>query len=134
MNKINEGKLTEYLESLVESGVPSVDLAVFEDHKLLYRHMCGTVDVEKKQRVAENQRYLMFSMTKVQTMTAVMQLVEQGKLSLEDEVGKYLPAYKEVSIQGESKKYPILMKHLVSMQSGLDYDLGRPGILRVLKE
>ena len=73
-------------------------------------------------------------MTKVITMTAVMQLVEHGKLSLEDEVGKYLPAYKELSVKGEDKKYPVLMKHLVSMQSGLDYDLNRPGIVRVLKE
>ncbi|MBR5178928.1 MAG: beta-lactamase family protein [Lachnospiraceae bacterium] len=134
MNTIDYDKLTEYLDSIVGFGVPSVDLIVYEDHKQLYRHMAGTVDTGKKQKVAADQRYLMFSITKVQTMTAVMQLVEQGKLSLEDEVGKYLPAYKEVSVLGESKKYPILMKHLVSMQSGLDYDLGRPGILRVLKE
>jgi CubicO group peptidase (beta-lactamase class C family) len=134
MNTIDYDKLTEYLDSILDLGVPSVDLIVYEDHKQLYRHMNGTVDVDKKKPVSADQRYLMFSMTKVQTMTAVMQLVEQGKLSLEDEVGKYLPKYAKVSVEGETEKYPMLMKHLVSMQSGLDYDLNRPGIVRVLKE
>ncbi|MBR3579926.1 MAG: serine hydrolase [Lachnospiraceae bacterium] len=134
MKDIDFKALTEYLDSVVEMGVPSVDMIIYRDHKEIYRHMHGTVDSEKKVPVARDQRYLMFSMTKVITMTAVMQLVEKGKLSLEDEVGKYLPAYSKVSVKGEDKKYPILMKHLVSMQSGLDYDLNRPGIVRVLKE
>ena len=125
---MNETKLTEYLDSLLEVGLPSFDCIVMKDHELIYRHMGGFADAERTQPIRADQKYLMFSMTKVQTMTAVMQLVEQGKLSLEDEVGKYLPAYKEVSVLGESKKYPILMKHLVSMQSGLDYDLGRPRV------
>lgn len=134
MKDIDFDKLTEYLDSLVEKGVPSVDMMVYRNHELLYRHMNGTSDAEKKVKVLENQRYMMFSMTKVQTMTCIMQLIEQGKLSFDDEVGKYLPAYKEVSVEGTDKKYPILIKHLVSMQSGLDYDLNRPGIMRVLKE
>ena len=134
MKEIDFEALTKYLDSVVEMGVPSVDMIIYRDHKVIYRHMNGTVDTDKKVPVSADQRYLMFSMTKVITMTAVMQLVEQGKLSLEDEVGKYLPAYKAVAVQGESEKHPILMKHLVSMQSGLDYDLNRPGIVRVLKE
>lgn len=134
MKNIDFEALTKYLDSVVEMGVPSVDMIIYRDHKMIYRHMNGTVDTDKKVPVSPDQRYLMFSMTKVITMTAVMQLVEQGELSLEDEVGKYLPAYKELSVKGEDKKYPVLMKHLVSMQSGLDYDLNRPGIVRVLKE
>jgi len=130
----NEKKLTEYLDSLVEQGVPSVDMMIYKDHELIYRHMQGTSDKDKTQKILADQRYLMFSMTKVVTMTAVMQLIEQGKLSLEDEVGKYLPAYRSLKVEGESGEYPILMKYLVSMQSGLDYDLRRPGIVRVLKE
>ena len=84
----------------------------------------------------------MFSMTKVQTMIALMQLVEQGKISLEDEVSKYLPAYKDLLCEKRSGnsisivkcEKPMKIKHLVSMQSGLDYNLERPGILRVAEE
>lgn len=133
-------KMTAYLDSLLELGIPSVDCMVFQDHKQIYRHMNGTVDLDRKEKVSPNQRYLMFSMTKVQTMTAIMQLIEQGKLSLEDEVGKYLPAYGNARVEiAESGKteplaWPMKIWHLLSMQSGLDYDLSRPGILRVLQE
>ena len=76
MSRFDENKLTEYLDSLIDKGIPSVDCIVYKDHKQIYRHMNGTVDRDKKINVRPDQRYLMFSMTKVQTMTAVMQLVE----------------------------------------------------------
>ena len=138
MSGFNAEKMTAYLDSLLDLGIPSVDLIVYQDHQQIYRHMNGTVNTEKTQPVAADQRYLMFSMTKVQTMTAIMQLVEQGKLSLEDEVAKYLPVYKDIKVKTENGeealKWPLKVRHLVSMQSGLDYDLNRPGIVRVLNE
>ena len=138
MAGFNQEKMTRYLDSLLDTGIPSVDCIVYQNHKQIYRHMNGTVNIEKTQKVSADQRYLMFSMTKVQTMTAVMLLVEQGKLSLEDDIADYLPAYRNIKVKtenGEEKlKWPIRLRHLVSMQSGLDYDLARPGIVRVLKE
>lgn len=138
MKALDEKKLTAYLDSLLEKGIPSVDCIVYRDHQMIYRHMNGTVDKAGKVKVQPDQRYLMFSMTKVQTMTAVMQLVEQGKISLNDEVGKYLPAYRKLQVQDaeglRDVKAPMLVWHLLSMQSGLDYDLERPGIKRVLQE
>ncbi len=138
MSGFDEQKMTAYLDSLLEKGIPSVDCIVYRDHKEIYRHMNGTVDREKKEKVRADQRYLMFSMTKVQTMTAMMQLVEAGKLSLDDEVGKYLPAYRKLQVKDEEGlrelKEPMKIWQLASMQSGLDYDLNRPGILRVLEE
>lgn len=138
MSRFDENILTEYLDSLIDKGIPSVDCIVYKDHKQIYRHMNGTVDRDKKINVRPDQRYLMFSMTKVQTMTAVMQLVEKGKLLLDDEVGKYLPAYKKLMVDDEEGlrelNEPMRIWHLLSMQSGLDYNAERPGILRVLKE
>ena len=131
-------KITEYLDSLEARGIPSVDCMIYRDHELLYRHMNGTTDAKRERKIDGSEVYLMFSMTKVQTMTAVLQLVEQGKLSLEDEVGRYLPAYQKLTVKNadavEPLTKPLKIKHLLSMQSGLDYDLQRPGILRVLKE
>lgn len=138
MSGFDAEKMTAYLDSLVEQGIPSVDCIVYHNHKQIYRHLNGTVDADRTVRVSEDQRYLMFSMTKVQTMTAIMQLVEQGKLSLEDEVGSYLPKYREAKVETPEGivplAWPMKIKHLLSMQSGLDYDLERPGIKRVLQE
>ncbi len=138
MSGFNSKRMTEFLDSLIELGVPSVDCIVYKDHEQIYRHMNGTVDLAKTKKVEADQLYLMYSMTKVQTMTAFMQLVEQGKISLEDEVCAYLPAYKDIKVKTENGTeplaHPLRLRHLVSMQSGLDYDLTRPGIVRVLKE
>lgn len=130
--------MTEYLDSLEKCGIPSVDCIVYKDHEQIYRHMNGTTDVAKTKQVAGDELYLMFSMTKVQTMVCIMQLVEQGKIDLEDEVGKYLPAYKNLVVEKDGEAVaataPLKIKYLLSMQSGLDYNLERPGIVRVLKE
>ena len=138
MKEIDLQKITEYLDSLVRGGVPSVDCIVMQDHKQVYRHTVGTADAARTQPVSQDQLYIMFSMTKVQTMTALMTLVEQGKVSLSDPVGKYLPAYNDLMVETPDGAVPaktqLLIWHLVSMQSGLDYDLARPGIVRVLKE
>ncbi len=135
---MNFEKITAYLDSLETRGIPSVDCMIYKNHELVYRHMNGTTDEKKEKKVDGSEVYLMFSMTKVQTMTAVLQMVEQGKLSLEDEVGMYLPAYRNLTVkQGDAEvalTSPLKIKHLVSMQSGLDYNLERPGIVRVLKE
>lgn len=131
-------KITDYLDSLSGRGIPSVDCIIYENHKQVYRHMTGCTDETLTRKIDGSEKYLMFSMTKVQTMTAFMQLVEKGLISLEDEVSKYLPAYKDLKIKTEEgvkdNTIPMRLKHLVSMQSGLNYDLSRPGILRVLRE
>lgn len=135
---MNTQKIEEYLNTLPERGVPSVDCMIYQDHEQIFRHMTGKVDREQKVDVSNDTLYMMFSMTKVQTMVAALQLVEQGRLALEDEVSKYLPAYGnlKVLVDGEVQnlKTPMRIWHLLSMQSGLNYDLQRPGIVRVLKE
>ncbi len=140
---LNTEKIKKYLDSLAKKyGLPTADCIIMQNHKVLFRHTYGCEDIGEKTPVSGLSRYLVFSMTKIQTMTAVMQLVEQGKISLQDEVSKYLPAYgklfvaeeKEGTIRVVPAKRPMLVWHLLSMQSGLDYDLNRPGILLARKK
>lgn len=135
---MNADRLTEYLDTLTGKGIPSFDCIVYRDHKMIYRHMGGAVDAAGEQQIRGDEAYLMFSMTKIMTMCCIMQLVEQGRVSLDDPVSRFLPAYGELTYVRDGEVLPVgkpmLIRHLVSMQSGLDYDLSRPGILRVLKE
>lgn len=136
---MNYEKLTAYLDSLNKDyGIPSADCIVMRKHKQVYRHLVGTRDEKHTEPVLTTDQYLMFSMTKIQTMTAFMQLCEQGKISLDDPVSKYLPAYENLTVrEGDAvvpANKPLLMRHLCSMQSGLDYDLRRPGILETLSQ
>ena len=61
MSGFNAEKMTAYLDSLLDLGIPSVDLIVYQDHKQIYRHMNGTVDKEKKVRVVIDESFVDFS-------------------------------------------------------------------------
>ena len=131
-------KLTAYLDSLIEMGVPSVDTIVYRDHEPLYRHMAGWKDAEKKVPLAGDETYCLYSCTKVFTTCAAMRLIEQGKLHLDDPVSQYLPAYSHLTVKSEDgprpAKRPMLVRHLMSMQSGLNYDADTPAVRKLIQE
>lgn len=135
---MNFKKITEYLDSLEAEGIPSVDCIIYKNHEQVYRHFKGFSDCAKTKRMQGNERYLMFSCTKLITMTAALQLVEKNLLDLDKPVSDYLPAYKNLKVKTGDQVVPakktMLVRHLLSMQSGLDYNLSRAGIVRVLNE
>ena len=120
-------KLTDYLETLSSVGVPGCDLVVYRDHEPLYRYQAGYRDAALTQPVRDDDTYNLYSCTKVFTTCAAMQLIERGKLSLDDAVADYLPAYKSLSVKDGDTVRParrvMTVRHLMSMQSGLDYDM-----------
>ena len=130
-------KLTAYLDTLGEVGVPGCDLAVYRDHAPLYRHTSGFRDAALTQPVREDDTYCLYSCTKVFTTCAVMQLVEQGRLNLDDPVGDYLPAYGRMMVRDGDAVRParrtLTIRHLMSMQSGMNYDLESQPILETLR-
>ncbi len=132
-------ELADYIDSLPEVGVPGCDLILYQDHKEIFRHMAGWRDAEKTQPMRGDETYWIYSCTKVFTSCAAMQLIEQGRLNLDDPVSRYIPAYADLTVKdGGGKVRPaertMTVRHLMSMQSGLSYDLEAPGILAVQKE
>ena len=131
-------ELTAYLDSIPALGVPGCDMAIYQDHKQLYRHSAGFRDADKTQLVKPDDTYWLFSCTKLFTTCAAMQLIEQGKMNLDDPVSDYLPAYAHLTVKDGNKLRPakrvMTIRHLMSMQSGLNYNLEAPSILAVLKE
>ena len=85
-----------------------------------------------------DEAYLLYSATKVFTTCAAMQLIEQGKLGLDDPVSAYLPAYARLTVKDGDGARPaktvMTVRHLMSMQSGLNYNTETPAIERVMKE
>ena len=67
-----------------------------------------------------------------------MQLIEQGKMRLDDPVSAYLPAYAHLTVKdGETvrpAKTVMTVRHLMRMQSGLNYDTETPAIEKVMKD
>ena len=49
---MDKNRLTEYLDSLLNEGIPSVDCMVCRNHEIIYRHMNGTIDYDKSIKAA----------------------------------------------------------------------------------
>ena len=131
-------ELTAYLDSIPSLGVPGCDMAIYQDHRQIYRHSAGFRDADRAQPVKPDDTYWLFSCTKLFTTCAAMQLIERGKMNLDDPVSDYLPAYTSMTVKEGDKVRPakrvMTIRHLMSMQSGLNYNLESPSILAVLKE
>ena len=130
-------KLDAYLDILSKLNVPGCDLAVYQDHKMIYRRQAGWRNDEKTEPMRGDEAYFLYSCTKVFTTCAAMQLISQGKMRLDDPVSAYLPAYGRLTVkEGDTvrpAKTVMTVRHLMSMQSGLNYDMGSPAVQAVRK-
>jgi CubicO group peptidase (beta-lactamase class C family) len=79
-------------DALIRTGTPSASLAVVKDGQIVYRKAYGMARLETKTPADPSMRYSIGSVSKQFTAAAILLLQEQGKLSLDDKVGKYLPS------------------------------------------
>ena len=101
---------------LEREDIAGATIAVVKDGKLLFARGYGYADVEKKKPVsAEETLFRVGSVSKLFTWTAVMQLVEQGKLDLDRDVNEYLD-FKIPEAFGK----PITLKNLLSHTPGFE--------------
>jgi CubicO group peptidase (beta-lactamase class C family) len=77
--------------ALSESGVPSASIAVVKDSQIVYVKAYGDARLEPKTAAASEMRYSIGSISKQFTAASMLLLQEQGKVSLDDKVSKYIP-------------------------------------------
>ena len=153
--------LKNYLDWLVkEEKVPSVDCVVKRNHQVLFRYFTGYRDIENQIKVDGSELYIIYSMTKMITVTCALQLMEKGKFNLNDRIDKWLPEFSKMKITsgqlnvenakkiatGASAtekveqdasgyaKTPITVEHLLTMSAGLDYGTLDEPIQQAIKD
>ena len=108
------------IEQAIHDGqIPGAVLIVGHDGQAIYRKAYGERSLEpRREKVTLNTIFDVASLTKVvATTTAVMQLVEEGKIRLNDPVAKYLPEF------AQNGKEDITVRQLLTHFSGLGPDL-----------
>src|SRR5213075_218446 len=73
--------------------VPGVVALVTDRQRVIYQRAFGVADVGNGRALTADALFRIASMTKAVTSTAAMQLVEQGRMSLDDPAEKYLPQF-----------------------------------------
>ena len=131
-------KLKKFCDSFLELGVPGFDLVVYKDGECILRYMNGYNDLENKVKMNGNERYNIYSCSKVITCTAALQLWEKGLFSLEDKLSDYMTEFKEMTVKTDNgikkAENPILVKHLFEMTAGFSYDCYSPHLKKAIDE
>jgi len=115
----NVTELDAYLEKLVNSGTPQgLSMVIVKNDSIVYRKGFGWADGPRKIQATPQTVYHWWSITKIPTAMAILQLQEQGKLKLDDPVSKYLPFFKV--------KYPSDKSTAITLRQLLNHSSGIP--------
>ncbi|ANB09620.1 serine hydrolase [Streptomyces ambofaciens] len=116
--EVDEGRLPGFLVALARGG------------RVAHLTVHGRRDVAAGLPVTADTLWRIYSMTKPVTSVAALMLVEEGRLSLDDPVARYLPAFAEprVYVEGSADDVvtrpaagPVLVRHLMTHTAGLTF-------------
>jgi len=135
---MNTQKLEKFIDSLGEADIRALECIVYKDHQKVFHRCFGHSDADKSVPLTPDNLYWLFSTTKVITCLAGVKLVDEGKMSLDDPVSKYIPEFADLTVlkDGVAVKAEKEMKliHLFTMTGGLTYDTASPELLKFRKE
>ena len=126
-------RIEEYLATALQAhGLPGLVALVADEDEILFVSAHGQRNVAGGEPMTTDTIFRIASMTKPVATTAIMMLVEEGKLSLDDPIGDYVPEYadarvietfnaSDASFTTRPAERPIRIRHLLSHSSGLAY-------------
>ena len=83
----------------VDSGyLPGALTYVYRKGHLAHTGMCGRMDIERDKPMREDAIFRIYSMTKPITAVALMMLVEEGLIGLDDDVDTHIPTWKNLGV------------------------------------
>jgi len=108
-------KYQQWLEEAFPADGPGAAVIVVKDKKVLFRSASGQADMELGVPLSPDNVFRLGSITKQFTAAAILLLEEQGKLSISDDIKKYLPDY-------PTQGHTITIENLLTHTSGIfDY-------------
>lgn len=137
--------LSSFLSDAVSHGdVPGVVVLVTTPDRVIYHEAFGKMNVAQGVEMRKDAIFRIASMTKALTSACVMMLVEEGRLGLDDEVGKYLPAFRDKQVisrldlaagtyETRPARHAMTIRQLLTHTSGIGYSWSDPGLAMIEK-
>jgi CubicO group peptidase (beta-lactamase class C family) len=108
--------LQKYVDDHEVAGV----VTLVADHgKVVHLGVIGLADLENNRPMTPDTLFGIMSMTKPITATALMILKEEGKLSYDDPVSKYIPAFADAKLKSGEPVQDLTIRNLITHTSGL---------------
>jgi len=127
-------RIDRFIQAAVDSGriAGAVGLVV-RDGDVVYERAFGWSDREANRRMTPDAIFRIASQTKALTTTAIMMLVEEGKIALDDPVSRFIPAYAKTTVASRADtgrtvtpaKRQITIKDLLTHTAGISYGVDR---------
>ena len=123
-------RIDRFLQQYVDSGrIGGAVGVVLRDGRVVYQHAVGWIDVESRRPMTPDALFRIASQTKALTTVAILSLVEEGKLAVDDPVSRYIPAFEHTTVASGSDTgrvirpaaRPITIRQLLTHTAGISY-------------
>ena len=120
-------RIVPAVQEYVDDGrLPGVMTMVARRGQVVHWEAVGMRDIDAGDALEPDDIFRIYSMTKPITSVAVMILVEEGAIALDDPVSKFIPAFADVTVltaggEREAPARPMTIEHLLTHTSGLTY-------------
>jgi len=128
-------RVSDFIRNEIATGkIPGAILLIQQHGKPVYFENFGVRDIATELSMGADTIFRLYSMSKAVTSVAAMMLVEEGRLSLDDPVSKYIPAFADMKVGVEKKdetgkltltleplRRPVTIEDLLRHTSGLTY-------------
>src|SRR3954451_15893204 len=103
-NQDKLAKVTEFFKNEVATGkIAGADVLIQQHGKPVYHETFGVQDVVSKAPITDKTIFRLSSLTKVITSVVAMELIQDGKIRLDDPVSKYIPSFANMKVGVEKK-------------------------------
>jgi CubicO group peptidase (beta-lactamase class C family) len=128
------GRVDALLDGYVNDGrIAGIVALVLRDGKPVYQHAVGWADKEAGTKITMDTSFRIASQTKALTSVAILALAEEGKLTVNEQAGKYIPTFANTTVITKDNiasntatvaaKRPITIKDLLTHTSGMSYGM-----------
>ncbi|HYJ35471.1 MAG TPA: serine hydrolase domain-containing protein, partial [Rhizomicrobium sp.] len=116
-------RIPAFLQDRVEAGLlPGALTLIWRRGRLAHQSLVGAMDIARATPMREDAIFRLYSMTKPITTVALLMLMEDGRIALDDPVAKFIPGFADLKLQnGQAPLRAMTVLDLLRHTSGLTY-------------
>lgn len=110
------------VDEMIAQNIPALSVLLFKEENILYEKYLGRPQLEKDTTLDQNHLFLLASISKVVTATALLQLLDDGLFSLDDKINDYLSFQVQVPNYTTDISFRMLLTHTSGIADGSALD------------
>jgi CubicO group peptidase (beta-lactamase class C family) len=115
-------RIPRFLEGQVAAGaLPGALTLIWRRGEIAHQSLVGLTDIARGTAMREDAIFRIYSMTKPVTAVALLMLLEEGRIALDDKVTKFIPGFAELKVQNGPMKRAMTVLDLLRHTAGLTY-------------